>query len=529
MADIKNNKEEKKKEEAVGYKFMQEKVTHPKRRKVKKYLLITVYVLVMAVVFGFVSRLIFEYSKGAAEKILNAKEDEGKDNTTTVLSSITPTVPAQQVATTESTTEKKEVESKTVSSTQTTSESSTSEVAKSEAVSTSESEITTVSTSYDYMDREQTNTSTVSTVSTDVSKTQEQSVDMLVDAYMGLRRVASKASSSLVSVMAVTGGEDWLGGEYEDEIETTGVFIGEKKYEKSTGMLVLVSLSKIQNANSIYVSIGDERLLSQLWAYDQDLDIAMIYAEVPLVYTIELADYKTDLKSVENNTEDDLLEGYSGFVREYASLSPADIETGKDSIGVGMPVIILGNPYGYMDSMQLCMIVGKSGYKYVTDNAVQLFYTDAITTLEGDGVAVNTAGSIVGFVSHMAEEEGSSPCCTLLSAESIKDILAKLKGKEREIYFGVIAEDMPKSVLSSKNLDAGIFVSEVVTASPAFEGGVKAGDIITEISGEKVTSVKKLHQILDSCKKGDEVSVTVHRVVRTNESDEMLRVILSER
>ena len=88
---------------------------------------------------------------------------------------------------------------------------------------------------------------------------------------------------------------------------------------------------------------------------------------------------------------------------------------------------------------------------------------------------------------------------------------------------------MPKSVLSSKNLDAGIFVSEVVTASPAFEGGVKAGDIITEISGEKVTSVKKLHQILDSYKKGDEVSVTVHRVVRTNESDEMLRVILSER
>lgn len=526
MADIKNNKEEKKKEEAVGYKFMQEKVTHPKRRKVKKYFLITVYVLVMAVVFGFVSRLIFEYSKGAAEKILNAKEDEGQDNTTTVSSSITPTVPAQQVATTESTTEKKEVETRTVSSTQTTSESSTSEVAKSEAASTAESEITTVSTSYDYMDREQTNTSTVST---DMSKTGEQSVDMLVDAYMGLRRVASKASSSLVSVMAVTDGEDWLGGEYEDEIETTGVFIGEKKYEKTTGMLVLVSLSKIQNANSIYVSIGDERLLSQLWAYDQDLDIAMIYAEVPLVYTIELADYKTDLKSVENNTEDDLLEGYSSFVREYASLSPADIETGKDSIGVGMPVIILGNPYGYMDTMQLCMIVGKSGYKYVTDNAVQLFYTDAITTLEGDGVAVNTAGSIVGFVSHIAEEEGSSVCCTLLSAESIKDILAKLKGKEREIYFGVIAEDMPKSVLSSKNLDAGIFVSEVVTASPAFEGGVKAGDIITEISGEKVTSVKKLHQILDSCKKGDEVSVTVHRVVRTNESDEMLRVILSER
>ena len=525
MADIKNNKEEKKKEEAVGYKFMQEKVTHPKRRKVKKYLLITVYVLVMAVVFGFVSRLIFEYSKGAAEKILNAKEDEGQNNTGKALSAITPTVPAQQVATTERTTEKKEIESKTVSSTQTTSESSTSEVA-STTVSTAESEITTVSTSYDYMDREQTNTSTVST---DMSKTQEQSVDMLVDAYMGLRRVASEASSSLVSVMAVTGGEAWLGGEYEDEIETTGVFIGEKKYEKTTGMLVLVSLSKIQNANSIYVSIGDERLLSQLWAYDQDLDIAMIYAEVPLVYTIELADYKTDLKSVENNTEDDLLDGYSDFVREYASLSPADIETGKDSIGVGMPVIILGNPYGYMDSMQLCMIVGKSGYKYVTDDAVQLFYTDAITTLEGDGVAVNTAGSIVGFVSHIAEEEGSSVCCTLLSAESIKDILAKLKGKEREIYFGVIAEDMPKSVLSSKNLDAGIFVSEVVTASPAFEGGVKAGDIITEISGEKVTSVKKLHQILDGCKKGDEVSVIVHRVVRTNESDEMLRVILSER
>ncbi len=446
MADLKNNKEKKKEEEAVGYKFMQEKVTHPKRRKVKKYFLITVYVLVMAVVFGFVARLIFEHSKGAAEKLLNAKEDDRQDNTSTVSSSITPTVPAQQVSTTERTTEKKEIESKTVSSTQTTSESSRGDVAESTTASTLESEIVTVSTTYDYMDREQTNTSTVST---DMSKTQEQSVDMLVDAYMGLRRVASKASSSLVSVMAVTGGEDWLGGEYEDEIETTGVFIGEKKYEKTTGMLVLVSLSKIQNANSIYVSIGDERLPSQLWAYDQDLDIAMIYAEIPLVYTIELADYKTDLKSVENNTEDDLLEGYSGFVREYANLSPADIETGKDSIGVGMPVIILGNPYGYMDTMQLCMIVGKSGYKYVTDNAVQLFYTDAITTLEGDGVAVNTAGSIVGFVSHIAEEEGGSACCTLLSAESIKDIIAKLNGKEREIYFGVIAEDMPKSVLSS--------------------------------------------------------------------------------
>lgn len=51
----------------------------------------------------------------------------------------------------------------------------------------------------------------------------------------------------------------------------------------------------------------------------------------------------------------------------------------------------------------------------------------------------------------------------------------------------------------------------IIADSPADKAGLKIGDIITEVSGEKIASGKSLSDIIYSHKKGDQIELTVIR------------------
>lgn len=57
----------------------------------------------------------------------------------------------------------------------------------------------------------------------------------------------------------------------------------------------------------------------------------------------------------------------------------------------------------------------------------------------------------------------------------------------------------------------GFTFTSVYSGSPAYSGGIRVADVITQIDGEEVSSLSVLHSILKSHNTGDRIIVTVSR------------------
>ena len=60
----------------------------------------------------------------------------------------------------------------------------------------------------------------------------------------------------------------------------------------------------------------------------------------------------------------------------------------------------------------------------------------------------------------------------------------------------------------------------MVEGGPAETAGIKEGDFITAINGNRVTSSEDLTDVIDQCKEGDVVTVTVARYVEDGASSD---------
>ena len=61
------------------------------------------------------------------------------------------------------------------------------------------------------------------------------------------------------------------------------------------------------------------------------------------------------------------------------------------------------------------------------------------------------------------------------------------------------------------DLDAGVFVDDVVQGTAADLAGVKAGDVLVAWDGEELTGLRRMMQLLREHKPGDVVVMTIRR------------------
>ena len=202
---------------------------------------------------------------------------------------------------------------------------------------------------------------------------------------------------------------------------------------------------------------------------------------------------------------------------------PADkltVATLGDSakLAVGDPVVAIGSPLGYADSVTAGIVSAKDRPVCVqnedgsADACLDAIQTDAaINPGNSGGALVDAAGAVVGINSAAAlGTSGGVPISGIGWAIPInyaRGIATELisGGKAAHADLGV----QGYSVISG--LRAGAYISQIAPGSAAAKAGLKRGDVVVAVDGKPVQIYEALVVFVQQHKPGDKVSIVYFR------------------
>ena len=162
----------------------------------------------------------------------------------------------------------------------------------------------------------------------------------------------------------------------------------------------------------------------------------------------------------------------------------------------------------------------------VSDIMMSVLQTDAaINSGNSGGPLVNANGEVIGITSlklsssgslSTASIEGMGFAIPIETALSYAEKLEKGETIERP-SLGISMTNLADAIsyhfpsLNGLDVDYGVYVESVVDNSPADKGGIKAGDVITEVDGKEVANLAYLRYLLYNHSVGDTMKVKVYR------------------
>ncbi|BFI74280.1 S1C family serine protease [Sulfurisphaera ohwakuensis] len=173
----------------------------------------------------------------------------------------------------------------------------------------------------------------------------------------------------------------------------------------------------------------------------------------------------------------------------------------SEKVKVGEGVLAIGSPLG-LDSVTLGIISSiDRTIQSPLGNPLYVLQTDAaVNPGNSGGPLINTKGEVVGVVTAMipyAQGIGFAiPSKLVLSF--LKNV-ERNNGKYVRPYLGIRVIKLNKAISTYFNLssDAGVLVVAVDEDSPAYDAGIRRGDIITEVNGKKIESQLDLVASID--------------------------------
>lgn len=197
----------------------------------------------------------------------------------------------------------------------------------------------------------------------------------------------------------------------------------------------------------------------------------------------------------------------------------------SSKLQVGQFVIAIGTALGeFRNTVTTGVISGLGrgitagsefqGYVEKLDNVIQ---TDAaINPGNSGGPLLNSLAEVIGVNTALAR--GGQNIGFTLPINVVKDSLKNFNetGQFNRPYLGVAYQIISKDLALLNEVPEGAYVRQVVADSAAEKAGIKKGDIITKIDGEKIEAKKtELAQIIAKKKVGDSVVLTVWRDGKT--------------
>lgn len=293
---------------------------------------------------------------------------------------------------------------------------------------------------------------------------------------LSIQQIAQKAQSSVVEIKteATTTTYGFWGGTYLSEAAGSGVILSEDGY-------IITNHHVIEGADSIQVTTSDGT------TYDA---------------TLVGSDAKSDIGIIKINA---------------TGLNAATIGDSSE-IQVGDTAVVIGNPLGTLGGTVTNGIISATDRTIKIHNEMMtLIQTNAaINSGNSGGGLFNGNGDLVGIVN--AKDSGMTSSGTTIEglgfaipindAMNVAEQLIENGVVTDRPYLGVVLQTITQA---SGDREIGVYITEVVPGSGAYEAGLAAGDRIIKADDVDISSYTDLSGYIKTKKIGDTIAITVVR------------------
>ena len=221
------------------------------------------------------------------------------------------------------------------------------------------------------------------------------------------------------------------------------------------------------------------------------------------------ADPNSDLAVLKIQTEDDL---------------PFSEPGTSSDLMVGEPVIAIGNPFGFSNSVTTGVIsaTNRSVRSQSNDFTVHgLLQTDAlINPGNSGGPLLNAEGQLIGInTAIFAGAQGIGFAIPIDVANRVIHELL-LYGEVHPVWLGLEFQDINpalREILALPNGVSGVLVSRLHPSSPASRAGIQRADIVTNVDGRSVKNAQELFEMLKGLIANQTLRLTLIRDGKSHE------------
>lgn len=325
----------------------------------------------------------------------------------------------------------------------------------------------------------------IETTSGTTSAKSETSSSVSSSSSSNVASVVNEVMPSVVSITSTIQSSNYYGfGTQESEGAGSGFIVAKTK----DSLMIATNNHVVSDATSLTVGfVDDTTAKATVVGTDSSADLAVI--------SVKLSDIKDSTASK----------------IKVATLGSSD------DLKVGEEVVAIGNALGYGQSVTTGVVSAKNREISLTDGTMNLLQTDAaINPGNSGGVLINMDGQVVGINNAKLEDtsvEGMGYAIPITTAKTIlTDLMnASSVSTKDAAFLGVVGRDINESYSSALGIPSGIYVSQVVSGSPAEKAGISAGDVITKFEGNNVSTMSGLKEKLALKKANTKVKITFKR------------------
>lgn len=191
----------------------------------------------------------------------------------------------------------------------------------------------------------------------------------------------------------------------------------------------------------------------------------------------------------------------------------------SDQVRVGDVCLAVGNPLGIGETVTAGIISAKGRQTDLSDGSFEDFLqTDApINRGNSGGALVNTRGELIGINSQILSPNGGGNIGIgfAIPSNMAKTVMTQLieHGKVSRGQLGVTVQYITADLAASLGLKnvQGVLVSGVRPGSAAERAGIKTGDVILDLNGQKINDVNELRNSVAAAGADANVTLTILR------------------